>query len=51
MPIYEYFCQKCGDKRELIQKYEMVPACKCGHRMVRVPSPTGYRRDHTVSND
>ena len=45
MPIYEYQCDRCGSRRELILKpgEEAHPACApCRKRMRRVISPTSF---------
>lgn len=31
MPIYEYICQKCGRKTEVIQRMDDAPPAKCPH--------------------
>ena len=45
MPIYEYQCDRCGSRRELILKpgEEARPICTaCRKRMRRVISPTSF---------
>lgn len=45
MPIYEYQCDACGSRRELILKpgEEARPTCtECRKRMRRVISPTAF---------
>lgn len=41
MPIYEYICQDCGQKSEiLIRNSEQVPQCQCGsEKMEKLLSP------------
>ena len=31
MPIYEYECMKCGEIKEVIQKFSDKPLIKCKH--------------------
>ena len=42
MPIYEYRCQKCGHRIELIQKFSDKPLTKCSKckgKLTKVISP------------
>ncbi|MEW6607941.1 MAG: zinc ribbon domain-containing protein [bacterium] len=41
MPIYEYRCQKCGEKFELLQGINETPVCNsCGSKeLTRLFSP------------
>ena len=41
MPIYEYRCQECGEKFEILQGINEIPACKnCGgSELTRLLSP------------
>lgn len=42
MPLYEYACQKCGDKFEVMQKFTDEPLTtheKCGGPLQRLISP------------
>ena len=44
MPLYEYLCEKCGSKFELIEKFSAVPKTEhdgCGgavHRLLSAPA-------------
>lgn len=39
MPVYDFECPKCGDKRTQtisINDAEFTPVCKCGEKMVKI---------------
>ncbi|MEO8195423.1 MAG: FmdB family zinc ribbon protein [Thermoanaerobaculia bacterium] len=41
MPLYEYLCESCGERTEILQRFNDLPevACpKCGAAMRRLPS-------------
>lgn len=41
MPLYEYLCESCGERTEILQRFNDLPevACpKCGAPMRRLPS-------------
>jgi putative FmdB family regulatory protein len=44
MPLYEYACEKCGDRFEVMQKFSDAPLTtheKCGgpvHRLISAPA-------------
>ena len=41
MPLYEYLCETCGERTEILQRFNDLPevACpKCGAAMRRLPS-------------
>lgn len=44
MPLYEYACEKCGDRFEVMQKFSEAPLTmheKCGgpvHRLISAPA-------------
>ena len=45
MPIYEYQCTKCGNKLEIIQKFddESLKICeKCLGELIKIISPAGF---------
>jgi putative FmdB family regulatory protein len=57
MPIYNYLCIDCSFEFEKFhhshQEYnEFLLEARCpecgSHRITRIPSHPGYRRDHTV---
>jgi putative FmdB family regulatory protein len=54
MPIYSYQCIKCGNKMDKFHKHMVRGATMvcplCDADMKLVPSVTGYRRDHTVTD-
>jgi putative FmdB family regulatory protein len=41
MPVYEYRCEQCGEKLEVIQKFSDADLTehKCGGKLVKVMSP------------
>ncbi len=46
MPIYEYRCNKCGNKIEILQKVSDPPVTtcsKCDGKMSKVISPAGLQ--------
>ena len=46
MPLYEYCCEKCGNIREVIQKFSDPPlaACEaCGGTLERLISPSAIQ--------
>jgi len=51
MPILTHKCPVCG---YIVEKFHRRPQkfmCEfCGNEMKVIPSVTGYRRDHTVSD-
>lgn len=54
MPIYEYECLFCGNVEERYFKqgdYAPVYCSICNNQTIKIPSLTGYRRDHTVAED
>ena len=45
MPIYEYECEKCGERAEYLQSMSEAPksVCeKCGGKLQRIISPSGF---------
>lgn len=41
MPLYEYLCESCGERTEILQRFNDLPEVdcpKCGARMRRLPS-------------
>lgn len=44
MPIYEYRCEKCGNKFEKIAKYDDVVSCEiCGYVTKKVPPLSNFQ--------
>jgi len=46
MPLYEYKCQSCGEKFEVIQKFSDTPLAvhdKCGGAVERLISPSALK--------
>jgi putative FmdB family regulatory protein len=46
MPVYDFECPKCGDKRTQTISLELgdfKPICKCGAEMQKVYSFTGVK--------
>jgi putative FmdB family regulatory protein len=46
MPIYEYECEKCGNKFEIIQKMSDKPLKKhenCGGKLTKLISAAGFQ--------
>jgi putative FmdB family regulatory protein len=46
MPLYEYLCESCGERTEILQRFNDLPevACpKCGAPMRRLPSAPSFQ--------
>ncbi|MEO7793445.1 MAG: FmdB family zinc ribbon protein [Thermoanaerobaculia bacterium] len=46
MPLYEYLCESCGERDEILQRFNDLPevACpKCGAPMRRLPSAPSFQ--------
>ncbi len=52
--IYQYGCEKCGAKFEVIKRvseYKDPESCKCGYEATRVPFPTKIHLSGTAVQD
>jgi putative FmdB family regulatory protein len=46
MPLYDYLCESCGERTEILQRFNDLPevACpKCGAPMRRLPSAPSFQ--------
>lgn len=46
MPLYEYLCESCGERTEILQRFNDLPevACpQCGALMRRLPSAPSFQ--------
>jgi putative FmdB family regulatory protein len=51
MPLYEFKCISCGhefEKRRSMDYKELILCPDCRSVSAKIPSVTGFRRDHTV---
>ena len=46
MPLYEYFCDACGERTEILQRFSDAPevvCAKCGAPMRKLPSAPSFQ--------
>lgn len=52
MPIFDYLCEDCNFRFDkfIQSNFHIMPPCPMcnSQKTVKVPSLTGYRRDHTM---